>query len=80
MFEATLGTSGSCWICDGRMRRRSTKRLGSDIAPPGSAGRLRGLVDELVCMTCGAREWIETEEPFPALTELTAKTPSARPN
>ena len=73
MLEQILGSAGACWICDGRTQRTGVQRLGRDIRRGGSPVSQRAVMDEFVCRSCGAVEWLET---IPRLTESGT---SARP-
>ena len=67
MFEATAGSVGPCWICDGRMRR-SGERPGPALRRRVSARRQRAFLEEFVCSSCGMKEVIwrngDIDQPF----------------
>jgi hypothetical protein len=64
MLEQILGSAGACWICDGRTHRTGVQRLGRDIGRAGSPVFQRAVMDEYVCRSCGAVEWLETISRF----------------
>jgi hypothetical protein len=64
MLEQVLGSAGACWICDGRTQPTGVQRLGRDIRRAGSPVSQRAVMDEFVCRSCGAVEWLETVSRF----------------
>jgi hypothetical protein len=55
MVEAS---SRGCSTCKGSMQATGAQRLGRDVGP-GSSSTQRIMLDEVVCGSCGSKEWVE---------------------